>query len=632
MIQLSAEKLSKSYNQRVLFEDLTLGLHQGEKVALIGPNGQGKSTLMKIMAGLEVPDTGQVSPRKGIKISYLPQVPTFAEGVTIGEAIFAVNSPQAIAAKAYLMALESGDGGDMENALVLMEDAQAWDFETRAAEVLGRLHLHDLKQACQSLSGGQRKRVALAQMVLSDPDLLLLDEPTNHLDIEAIEWLEGYLSSSNTTLLLVTHDRYFLDRVCNTIWEMEKSKIFVHPGKYDLFLERKAEREAIQQTDIDKAKQLMLKELEWLRRQPKARGTKAKYRVDAFDGIKEKASQKINRDKIQLDVAVSRQGNQVIEIEKLSKRLSEKILLDNFSYVFRKGDRIGLFGPNGIGKTTFLNLVTNAMPADAGNVIIGQTTKIGYYKQEEMPGDPEARVIEEVRKIAEFVTLSNGDQISVGKLLERFLFSPQRQYTPIGLLSGGERRRLQLLKMLVAAPNFLILDEPTNDLDIPSLNVLEDFLESFSGCLIIVSHDRYFLDKLCDHLFVFEGEGKIKDFPGNYTDYVAYKEELEQQAKNPSAKTEKKAEPKPAEVAPKQEAIPSASKSSKKLSFKEKREFEELETAIPSMEKERDQLLNKLSSEELNNQQRQELTQKLEATIAKLEEAELRWLELSEMV
>lgn len=637
---LSAQQLRKSYNERVLFEDLTFGLSQGDKVALIGANGAGKSSLMRILAGLEPQDRGEVSVRKGIQVCYLSQMPVFAPSTTVGEAIFERSGPVAQAVAAYEQALidsQHPDAGPevsdrLSEALERLDELQGWDFETRAHEVLGRLHLHDLSLRCDELSGGQRKRVALAQMVLSEPDLVLLDEPTNHLDLQAIEWLENYLSTSATTLLLVTHDRYFLDKVCNTVVELADGQLYSYKGNYAYFLEKKAEREQILAAEVSKARNLYTKELDWIRRQPKARGTKARYRVEAFEDVKAKAFTNLKKEELQLDVLASRQGNKVLELDKVGISLGGQVLLKDFSYIFPKGDRVGIIGPNGVGKSTFLKLITGELAVTEGTIERGQATKIGYYRQEDDTLNPENRLIDEVRQIAEYVTLSNGDQISVTKLLERFLFAPKTQYSLIGKLSGGERRRVQLLKTLVAAPNLLILDEPTNDLDIDTLNVLEDFLESFGGGLIVVSHDRYFMDRLVDHLFIFEGQGQVRDFPGNYTDYRAsLSEKTTEKAAEPVKA--KAPEPQPAKEDKPADPQPTSSQAGtkRKLSFKEQQELKQLDELLPKLEAEKAALTAKLNTGSANHQDLTTWAGQIAALSDEIDNKSMRWLELSEL-
>jgi ABC transport system ATP-binding/permease protein len=518
---LSAESLSKSYNDRWLFKDITLGISQGDKMALVGENGAGKSTLLKILTGQVQPDGGVISIKDGIKLGYLTQQPQVEGNLTIKEIIFDKNNQVASVVNEYEHCIHDPHVSPerMQKVLEQMEELKAWDYDAKVQTITGKLGITDLDQKFEELSGGQRKRIFLAQMLLSEPDLIIMDEPTNHLDLEAIEWLETYLSGQMITLLMVTHDRYFLDNVANEIIELDRGKLFRYKGNYAYFLEKKSEREEMLRTEVTKARNLLKKELEWMRKQPRARGTKAKYRVDAFYELQEKASQNLKKDKLELDVQEARQGGKVLELHHVSKRYGQLTLVDDFSYIFKKKDRIGVVGKNGVGKSTFLDLLTGAVKPDSGEIIPGVTTKMGYFTQEVEDLNPAHRVIEEVKEIAEFITLADGSQVSASKFLETFLFPPEKQYNVIEKLSGGEKKRLQLLKVLVRNPNFLVLDEPTNDFDIDTLNVLEDFLEKFNGCLLLVSHDRYFMDHLVDQLFIFEGEGKIRLFNGNYSDY-----------------------------------------------------------------------------------------------------------------
>ncbi|MBT0812829.1 ABC-F family ATP-binding cassette domain-containing protein [Litoribacter ruber] len=627
MNYLSVENLSKSYGDKVLFNQISFGIDQGQKIALVGINGAGKSTLMKIIMGAEVADGGNVAINQQVKVAIVPQNPVFTGSLSIYQTIFDESSNATLQTiqeynEALIKAQEGVDNSDRLNKLMeQMENLQAWDFEYQIKEVLGKLGLHDTELPVSNLSGGQRKRVALAKAILEKPDLLLLDEPTNHLDLETIEWLEDYLSKANLSLFMVTHDRYFLEKVTNEIIELEDGKIFRYSGNYGYFLEKKAERKIIEATEIDKAKSLYKKELDWIRRQPKARGTKAKYRVDAFEETKEKAFSKKEEREIELTVTSQRLGKKIIEIEGLNKSFGKKKILDDFSYTFKKGDKIGIVGPNGAGKTTFLNMITGQLDPDSGKVDIGQTTAFGYYRQEEGSFDDSKKLFDIVKDVAEVVTIAGGQTITISQFLTRFGFPPKQQHTPVGKLSGGERRRLQLLMVLIKNPNFLILDEPTNDLDIMTLNTLEEFLDDFPGCLIIVSHDRYFMDRLVEHLFVFEGEGKIKDFPGNYTDFREWE------------KTEKKAE-KESEKSPKQvqTAVVEAPKESKgKASFKEKKEFAEIEKQIDDLNVEKSGLVHQISVGTDDHEQLMEWSNRIQLIDDKLEELELRWLELSEL-
>jgi ABC transport system ATP-binding/permease protein len=624
MNYLSVENLSKSFGERKLFQSISFGIDQGQKVALVGINGAGKSTLMKIIMGLEVADQGEVAINQQTKIAYVHQNPVFSGNLSIYETVFEGGQNETLQVieaynKAMLSVEQGGDSDILQPIFEKMDRLQAWDFEYQVKEVLGKLGLHDTSIPVGNLSGGQRKRVALAKAILEKPDLLILDEPTNHLDLETIEWLEEYLSKANLALFMVTHDRYFLEKVTQQILELDQGKVHWYAGNYGYFLEKKAERMTIELTEQEKAKSLYKKELDWIRRQPKARGTKAKYRVDAFHETKEKAFQKREERDIQLTVTSQRLGNKIIEIENLSKSFDDLKVAQDFTYTFKKGDKIGIVGPNGVGKTTFLKMITGQLDPDAGKISIGQTTAIGYYKQEEDSFDEEKRLIEIVKEIAEVVNIAGGATITVSQFLTQFGFPPKQQHTPISKLSGGERRRLQLLMILIKSPNFLILDEPTNDLDIVTLNTLEEFLETFPGCLVIVSHDRYFMDRLVDHLFVFEGEGVISDFPGNYTDFREWEEENKGTAKA-EVKEVKAVVAEPKAVAETQKA---------KASFKEKKEFEELNTKIQNLTVEKEEIVERLTQPD--SQDIVALSLRLQAIDAELEGYELRWLELSEL-
>lgn len=628
MNYLSAENISKSYGEKWLFKNITFGMSRGDKVALIGTNGTGKTTFMNILAGHTTPDSGEVNIRKEVRVGYLDQSPNFDEELPVMEVIFASSNPVANAVKRYEHALATGDNEALTDTLEEMDLLKAWDFEAKAKEILGRLGIHDVEALLGTLSGGQRKRVALAKVLLEEPDLLLLDEPTNHLDLATVEWLENYLSTQNTTLLVITHDRYFLDKVCNNVLEIDHGSAYAYKGNYAYFLEKKYEREEMEAAEIDKARNLMRKELDWIRRQPKARGTKAKYRVDAFDDLKDKASQKKFDNNMELNVRATRLGSKIIELQSVGKGYDGRELIHNFEYTFRKGDRIGIVGPNGMGKTTLLKMITGEVRPDNGQVVRGDTVQFGHYTQSDLEYQPGQRVIELVKDVAEVVRLGTGQTVMVSKLLETFLFSPAKQYDYIEKLSGGEKRRLQLLMMLLKEPNFLILDEPTNDLDISSLNVLEEFLSNFPGCLMIVSHDRYFLDQLVDHLFVFEGDGRIRDFQGNYSDYRLWLEEKEVEERRALAESKNapaKVEEKPAVVVEKK-----VDTGGRKLSFKEQREMENLETDMPKMEKRKAALLHKLT-EGGTHEELLVWSQEIEEINAGVSDMEMRWLELSEI-
>lgn len=620
MNYLSVENISKTFGDRTILNQITFGVAQGEKVALVGVNGSGKSTLLKILTGIESPDKGQVVFKNDITVKHLLQNPEFKQGQSVLDAVFDDNNPDHSILKNYERTLLKSLTGaenheEVQHLIEQIDSKNLWDLESQAKQILGKLGIHNLEQEVQLLSGGQQKRIALASVLIQKPDLLILDEPTNHLDIDTIEWLEKYLSVANMALILVTHDRYFLEQVTNNILELEMGKAFSYQGNYAYFLEKKAEREINEASSIDKAKNIYRKELEWIRRQPKARGTKAKYRVDAFQDTKEKAfsGQKVNE--LELNAQASRQGKKVLEVEKLSHGFSGNKLIKDFSYTFQRRDRIGIVGPNGAGKTTFIRLLMGEMTPNAGAIAQGQTTKFGYYKQVEERFNPEQTIIDFAKSIAEVVEVGKGKTIPVSQFLTRFLFTPDVQYKPIGKLSGGEKRRLQLLEILIQSPNFLVLDEPTNDLDLITLGTLENYLENFDGSLIIVSHDRYFMDKLVDHLFVFEGSGVIKDFPGNYTDY---RNDI-QDTQAASAKT----------AEPKKDSLKEP-KERKKLSFKEQREFEQLEASISGLEKEKAQLIEQMNVE-TDHQKLMDISNRLEAIAQELDDKELRWLELSEL-
>lgn len=618
MNYLSAESLSKSFNDRWLFKDLTLGISQGDKIALVGENGTGKSTLLKILTGQIKPDSGEVSIRDGIKLGYLTQQPNVDGSLTVKEIIFDKNNKIASVVKDYEECIHDPATSPerMQRVLELMEELNAWDYDAKVQMITGKLGVVNLDQKFEELSGGQRKRIFLAQMLLSEPDLIIMDEPTNHLDLEAIEWLETYLSGQLITLLMVTHDRYFLDNVVNEIIELDRGKLYTYNGNYAYFLEKKSEREEMLKTEVGKARQLLKKELEWMRKQPRARGTKAKYRVEAFYEIQEKASQNIKKEKLELDIQEARQGGKVLELHHVSKGFGDAKMVDDFSYIFKKKDRIGIVGKNGVGKSTFLDLLTGAGKPDKGEIIPGVTTRVGYFTQEVEDLNPNHRVIEEVKEIAEFITLADGSQVSASRFLDTFLFPPEKQYNIIEKLSGGEKKRLQLLKVLVKNPNFLVLDEPTNDFDIDTLNVLEDFLDKFNGCLVLVSHDRYFMDHLVDQLFIFEGDGKIRPFNGNYSDYRTWLEE------------EEALKSKPTEVKALKEEV---SSEKKKLSFKEKQEFEKLQPEIQELEKAKEELTKELDSGIKDHQHLQKLAEAIRKLDDAIDTKTLRWLELSEV-
>ena len=627
MNYLSVEGLTKSYDEKQLFENISFGLDQGQKAALVGVNGVGKSTLLKVIAGKEAPDKGMVSFRKGLVVAMLAQHPDFNPEEKIIEAVFSEEKETLNVIRDYELAIHKSEV-DPENApditplIEKMDALNAWEYEHQIKAILGQLGIDDFEQKMSDLSGGQKKRVALAQALVVKPDFLILDEPTNHLDLEIIEWLENYLATANLTLLMVTHDRYFLDRVTNEIIEIDRGAITRYKGNYGQFLEKKAERMEIEAASIDKAKNLFKTELEWMRRQPKARGTKAKYRVDAFEDVKAKAHSGIVARKMEVNLSGERQGKKILELEHVFKSYDGLHLLDDFSYVFKRKEKAGIIGPNGVGKSTFLNILAQKIEPDSGKIEVGQTTKFGYYTQDETIFDPNKKVLDIVKEVAEYITLENGSEISASQLLNQFMFPPKMQHNFVGKLSGGEKRRLQLLSVLMANPNFLILDEPTNDLDITTLNVLEDYLQNFAGCLLIVSHDRYFMDRLVDHLFVFEGAGKIRDFPGNYTDYREKEgvpvAELKQKDRRQTV-SNRQTPPKDPGTRP-----------GRKLSYNEQRELDQLDKEIPRLEKEKTQLQEAMNQETAYDKL-QELSGKLQALESELDEKEMRWLELSEL-
>lgn len=621
---LSVNNLSKSYGDRVLFTKISFGINDGDKVALVAKNGSGKSTLFKILKGKEIADSGEVVFRKDITVSFLDQDIVLNENLSIIDHVFSTENKLSTCIKNYEKALKLSEEGhasaanQLEMALRDMNEQNAWDYEKTIKEILSRLELNDVDQKIKTLSGGQKKRLALAQVLINKPDLLIMDEPTNHLDIDMIEWLEHYIAKEQISILLVTHDRYFLDEVCNTVIELDGGKLFEYKGNYEYFVVKKAEREQMLNAEIDKARNLYRRELEWVRKMPKARGTKAKARVDAFDDVAQKAKQKRIDKQVELSVKMERLGSKILELVKISKSFGSKKILEPFTYTFKKGEKIGIIGKNGVGKSTFLNILQGIEQVDFGKVQTGETVVFGYYSQAGIKVSEDKRVIEVVRDIADFIPLANGTQLSASQLLTRFNFPPDMQYNYVSKLSGGEKRRLYLLTVLQKNPNFLILDEPTNDLDIVTLQVLEEFLADFGGCVLIVSHDRYFIDKLVDHVFVFEGNGVIKDYPGNYTEYREWKQEQKEESKLP------KNEPvpvKPVEIKPVADT--------KRLSYKEQRELELIEKEIGDLEQKKIQLENILSTT-TEYEALQKLSNDLKLNNEVLEEKTMRWLELQE--
>ena len=620
---LQVENLSKIYDTKLLFDQITFHINRGQKTALVARNGAGKSTLLKVIMGTEIADSGTVVINKEIRTGFLEQEPKLIAGQSIMENVFSGNTPVLQAIGAYEQCLEAMEedhspahAARLEEAHAQMDALEAWDYEQKISLILSKLDIHHLDQPVETLSGGQAKRVALAKMLIQEPDLLILDEPTNHLDVAMIEWLEEYIGTRDMTMLVVTHDRYFLDSVCNQIIELEDGKLFNYSGNFSDFLEKKAHREAVEAAELDKARNLYRRELEWVRRMPKARTTKSKSRLDAFDTLSEKASGKGPEEQLKLEVKMNRIGGKILEMVKVRKAFGSLVITDGFTYTFKKGERVGIVGKNGVGKSTFLNMIMGMEHADSGKIQAGETIVFGYFSQEPLRVADDKRVIDVVKDIAEFIPMADGSKLSASQLLTRFLFAPETQYTFVTKLSGGEKRRLQLMTILIRNPNFLILDEPTNDLDILTLSILEQFLLDYTGCLMIVSHDRYFMDKLVDHLFVFEGDGLISDFTGNYTEY--------RQAADKQNKEDKKkvTAPKPKQAA---EAV------KKKRSFKENREMEMLEKDIAALEQEKQNIEQQLSSPTGDHQAIGVLSERLMIVSNELDEKSMRWLELAEL-
>ncbi len=633
MNYLRAENINKRYGDRILFENLTLTIEKGDKIALIAKNGTGKTNLLNIIAGADTSDgEGKVITDKNIQVAYLPQEPYLDPTLNVWDALFNSNNEllKAVAEYEEVMRLSETNHDEatmqkLQYAMEKMDALNAWDYESRIKLILTKLSITRYDQPVPMLSGGQRKRLALARILIQTPDLIIMDEPTNHLDVEMIEWLEGYLKSADVTLFLVTHDRYFLDAVCNEIIELENNQLYTYKGNYAYFMEKKEERIFKEGREIDKARNLFRKELEWMRKQPRARGTKQKARIDAFYETKEKASQKIENNKVELDMKMQRLGGKIIELHNVNKSYPDLKIIDNFSYMFRPGERVGIIGKNGVGKSTFLNTLMELDTPDSGHISKGDTVVYGYYSQKGLEIKEDKRVLDVVKDIAEVIELGRGEQVTATQLCKRFLFDDKMQHTFVSKLSGGERRRLFLLTVLIKNPNFLVLDEPTNDLDIQTLNVLEDFLESYKGCLVIVTHDRYFMDKLVEHLFIFEGEGKIRDFNGNYQDYLD-----EQEEKRNAAKIAQQAPKVPKVEAPAAatEAIKAPAK--RKLSFKEQHELDTLNKEIPELEAQKQALSVKLSAGSNNHEELMQWSRAVEDINAQLDEKGMRWLELSE--
>lgn len=617
---LTVENISKSYGELVLFENLSFGINKDQKIALIAKNGTGKTSILNILSGADLPDLGQVNYRKSTRVSFLDQEPKLNPDLTVEETIFASDNEILQVISNYEEALTNPEDADnYQKAFEAMDRFEAWDFETQYKQILFKLKLEDLNAKVEKLSGGQKKRLALANALINRPDLLILDEPTNHLDLEMIEWLEEYFAKENLTLFMVTHDRYFLERVCNEILELENGKLYPYKGNYSYYLEKKEARLEQEAVEHHKTEILYKKELTWMRRQPKARTTKSKSRIDDFNTIKEKASQRRKEHEVQLELNMERMGNKIVEIHKISKSFPNKLILDKFEYSFTKGERVGIIGKNGTGKSTFLNILTGRDEADSGKVVIGDTIKFGYYTQKGIQIKEGQKVIDVIREYGDFIPLMKGRQISAQQLLERFLFDRKKQYDFVEKLSGGERKRLYLCTVLIQNPNFLILDEPTNDLDIVTLNVLESFLLDFPGCLIVVSHDRYFMDKIVDHLFVFRGEGVVEDFPGNYSDYRTYEdskviEEREQKDKSePTKNTWKEPE-------------------KTKLSYMEQKEYKSLEKEIKQLENKKQEIQKKFTDTSLSGEDIEALSIELGEISDRIDKKTERWFELADQM
>jgi len=622
MQYLLLENINKSFGEKVLFDDINLSITKGDKIALIAKNGSGKTTLLKVIAGTEgiEGENAKIQIAKGIEIAYLEQEPYFHSDASVLDAVLESDHPSIQAIRVYEEALQTGDNAALEEAIVKIEDLKAWDVEHRMREILSKLNITDLKQKVGQLSGGQKKRIALAKIILRNPDFLILDEPTNHLDIDMIEWLENYLESSQLTIFMVTHDRYFLERVCNTIIELDRGNVYTYKGNYSNYLEKKDARMANESVVLDKTQKLFKKELQWIRRQPKARSTKAKSRVDDFQDIKQRAHQKLDDDEMTIHIKSARMGSKILEAHGLSKSFGDKHIIKSFNYKFKKGERVGIVGPNGAGKSTVLKLLTGELKPDGGKVVVGDTIVFGYYTQSGMNLKDDKRVIEVVRDIAEYIPLEKGQKLTAESLLEKFLFPRAQQRVYVSQLSGGERRRLYLLTILMSNPNFLILDEPTNDLDVLTLNVLENFLMDFPGCLIIVSHDRYFTDKLVQHLFILDGEGGVKDYNGNYSKYRADRliEIREQQRVD---REKRKVE----EV-----KVNQVEQAAKQLSHEERKAIKRLEKVIEKLEERKKTITLKFTDAEITPDQIAEMSKEIAEVKSQIVEKEEEWFMLSE--
>ena len=616
---LQIENLTKSYGDRMLFRDVTFGVYEGDKIGIIAKNGTGKSTLLSIIAGKEAADSGNITFHNGLRIGYLEQTPTFAPGTTVMDACLDGDTEVCRIISQYEAALAGGDEKAINEAVHLMDSASAWEYEDRVKQMLSQLGIHDTTAFMSTMSGGQAKRVALARVILGNPDLIILDEPTNHLDIDTIEWLENYLTRSRATLLMVTHDRYFLDRVTNHIIELDREQMFAYDGNYDYYLRRRQERIEAMSAELSKVRNTLRKEQEWMRRQPQARAGKAKYRIDAFYDLKKRSQVNMREDNVELNVKSSYIGSKIFEASGINKRFGDKVILKDFNYIFSRYERLGIIGRNGVGKSTFIKMLQGIVPQDSGEWNVGETVRFGYYSQEGISFDENKRVIDAITEIADDIVVNDGVRYTPMQFLTRFLFSPADQQKYIHTLSGGEKARLHLAAVLMRSPNFLILDEPTNDLDIVTLGLLEEYLGQFKGCLIIISHDRFFLDSIVDHIFVLEGDGEVRDFPGNYSDYRHWLDEQQQHSASEPDKT-----------APKTDNRPKRERdNSNKMSFKEKREFEQLTAEIDTLTAEKDALDALFNSGEAIDDIMAK-SARYEELKSLLDEKEMRWLELSE--
>lgn len=619
MNYISVENISKSYGERVLYTDVSFGINAGQKIGFIAPNGSGKTSLLHILAGLESPDTGEINSRNNITISFLQQNPQFDPNISIEEAILSSPNPILKTISNYERAIKNPEDVDaMQHAFDAMEADQAWDFETQYKQILSQLKLDDIDQRIDTLSGGQKRRLALAIAILTEPDVLLLDEPTNHLDLEMIEWLEAYFARENITLFMVTHDRYFLERVCNEILELDEGSFYSYKGNYSYYLEKREQRLEIEESESSKAKQLYKKELDWIRRQPKARGTKSKSRISSFETVHDRAMKRRQEHEVELELNMERLGSKIVEMHNISKSFGDKLLFKNFDYNIKRGERIGIIGNNGTGKSTFLQILTGQLESDTGKVVIGETVKFGYYGQKGINIKPGQKVIDVIREFGDYIPLKKGRQISAAQLLERFLFDRKKQYDYVEKLSGGEQKRLYLCTVLITNPNFLILDEPTNDLDIVTLQVLENFLLDFPGCLLVVSHDRFFMDKIIDHLFIFKGEGKIDGFTGSYSDY----RDLEEEKKRTKRQEASKEKPSKEEVKTKTNT----------LSYKERKEYNNLESQINKLEIQKEKKEKAFATEDWDMDTINKKSKELQEIINEIEEKTERWFELGSKI